>query len=102
MDRVVQYRVSSIIAEMGLFSPVSLIDDFDPDYGIKNMGPHRLYEFHLEIRDDFNSMDFLADFCSVLEKENRTNNIKIDAVEINEYPGPARNWHTAYLTVAVM
>ena len=102
MNRVVQYRVSSIISEMGLHSPVSLVDDFDPAFSIRNYGLYRLYEFHLEIRDDFDSMDFLMEFCSILEQENKINNIKIDAVEINEYPGPAMNWHTAYLTVAVI
>lgn len=102
MDRVVQYRVSSIILGMGLHSPVSLVDDFDPDYSIKNIGPIREYNFHLEIRDDYDSMDFMMEFCSILEQENKINNIKIDAVEINEYPGSVKNYHTAYLTVAVI
>ena len=102
MDRVVQYRVSSIILGMGLYSPVSLVDDFDPDFSIKDYGLYRLYEFHLELRDDIDSGDFMMEFSSILEQENKINNIKIDAFGINESPGPAKNWHTAYLTVAVM
>ena len=52
MDLVIYHRVAMILAEMGLHGPISLIEDFDPDFSIKNCGPHRLYEFHLEIRDD--------------------------------------------------
>ena len=41
MDLVIYHRVAMILAEMGLHGPISLIEDFDPDFSIKNCGPHR-------------------------------------------------------------
>lgn len=100
MDRVIYYRVMSILAEMGLNLPICAVDDFDRQYCIKNFGPHRLYEFHLEIRSDVDTTDFAADLCAVLDEYNKISTIKADFVSISEYPGPAKNWSTVYLTVA--
>lgn len=102
MDRVVQYRVMSIILGMGLHSPVSLVDDFDPDFSIKNCGLYRLYEFHLEIREDVDLEDFITDFCNLMHQYNAISYVKTDLYEATEYPGPAKNWITVYLTVAVI
>lgn len=99
MDWVIYHRVLAILAEVGLTSPISHIEDFDPDFSIKNIGPHRLYEFHLEIRDDVDLTDFVADFSAIMTAYNKISNIKVDFYEANEYPGPIKNWHTAYLTV---
>jgi len=87
---------------MGLFWPISLVDDFDPEFCIKNQGPHCLYEFHLEIRDDVDLSDFIVEFCAVLEQYNKISSIKADFYEANEYPGPVKNWHTVYLTVTTI
>jgi len=102
VDRVIIHRVSMILAEMGQKWPVSLVDDFDPDYCIKDYGPHRLYEFRLEIRDDVDLSDFVVSFCTVMEQYNKVSNIKSDFYEANEYPGPVKNWHTVYLTVTTI
>lgn len=102
MDLVIYHRVMSILAEMGLFSPISLIDDFDPEYCIKNFGPHRLYEFQLESRDDTDTTDFVADFCSTMDEYNKISTVKADFYELNEYPGPVPNYHTVYLTVTTI
>lgn len=102
MDLVIYHRVLALLAEMGLFSPISIIDDFDPVFSIKNYGPHRLYEFHLEIRDDEDIANLAADFCVALENHNKISNIKVDFYEANAYPGPVKNWTTVYLTVATI
>ncbi len=102
MDRAIQYRVAAIISEMGRSRPVSLVDDFDPRYCIKNFGPYRLYEFHLEIQESVDFMDFLADFCEFMDQYNALSKIKADFYEANKYPGPAKNWATVYLTVATI
>lgn len=99
MDQVIHHRVLAILTEMGLNRPVSYIEDFDPNYCCKNTGPHRLYEFHLEIRDDVDLTDFVADFSTIMTAYNKISNIKADFYEANEYPGPMKNWHTVYLTV---
>lgn len=102
MDLVIYHRVMSILAEMGLFSPISLIDDFDPVFSIKNYGPHRLYEFHLEIRDDVDLGKFVEDLCAELDQYNKISTVKADFVAIEDYPGIAANWTTVYLTVATI
>lgn len=102
MDLVIYHRVMSILAEMGLSSPISLIDDFDPIFSIKNVSEHRLYEFHLEIRDDVDTTDLAADFCIALEDHNKISSIKADFYELNEYPGPVPNCSEVYLTVATI
>lgn len=102
MDRVIVHRVMSILAEMGHSRPVSLVDDFDPRYCIKNYGSHRLYEFHLEIRDDVDLEDFITDFCYLMHQYNAISYVKADLYEATEYPGPVKNWSTVYLTVAAI
>ena len=102
MDQVIQHRVMSIIAEMGLQSPISLVEDFNPDFSIKNIGPHRLYEFHLEIRDDVDPDEFITAFCAAINECNNRSNIKAAFYGANEYPGPVKNWTTVYLTVAAI
>lgn len=92
----------AILAELGLSSPVSVVDDFDPQYSIKNYGPHRLYEFNLEIRDDLDTTDFVVDFCAAMGEYNKISTIKADFYELNEYPGSVKNWTTVYLTVATV
>lgn len=102
MDKVIYHRAMSILAEMGLFSPISLVNDFDPVFSIKNYGPHRLYDFHLEVRDDVDTTDFVVDFCAAMGEYNKISTIKADFYELNEYPGPVPNCHTVYLTVATI
>lgn len=102
MDQVIYYRVAMILAEMGISSPISLVDNFDPRYCIKNLGPHRLYEFCLEMRDDISPDAFIADFFAAMDNYNKSSPVKAAFYGANEYPGPAKNWHTAYLTVAVI
>lgn len=100
MDRVIFYRVMAILAEMGLSGPISTVPDFDPQDCIRNNGPYRLYDFHMEIRDDVDLSDFAADFCAAMEAQNEISSIKADFVEINAYPGRAKNSQSVYLTVA--
>lgn len=102
MDRVIHHRVMSILAEMGLHSPISLIEDFDPDFSIKNCGPHRLYEFHLEIRDDVAPHEFETTFRAAMEAHNSNSSIKANFYDATDYPGPDKNWTTVYLTVAAL
>lgn len=99
MKDIIFLRVCLIIAEMGLKWPVSLINDFDPRFCIKNYGPHRTYQFHLEIRDDVDTTDFAVEFCSGMAACNRASPVKADFRGLSEYPGPVKNWHTVYLTV---
>ena len=102
MDQVIRYRVMAIISEMGISSPISLIDDFDERFSIKNFGEFRLYEFHLEIRDDVDIDDFEVAFSEILADYNEISSIKIAYIQVNRYPGPVKNWSTVYLTVAVI
>lgn len=102
MDQVIQYRVMAIISEMGLHGPISLIENFDPKFSIKNCGPHRLYEFCLSVRDDVDPSEFIANFCNAMDKYNKSSPVKAAFYEANEYPGPEKNWSTVYLTVATI
>lgn len=102
MEEIIFYRVLALINEIGLQNPVSLVDDFDPDYSIKKNGEHILLEFHLEIRDDVDEAELVKDFRMAMGYYNLISRIKADLYEINDYPGPAKNWHTAYLTVTTI
>lgn len=102
MDQVIRHRVAMILAEMGLHSPISLIEDFAPQYSIKNCGPFRLYEFHLEIRDDVDLHEFITIFRAAMETHNGNSSIKANFYDVMDYPGPVKNWSTVYLTVATI
>lgn len=102
MDQVIRHRVAMILAEMGLKRPISLIEDFDPDFSIKNCGPFRLFEFHLEIRDDVDPHEFITAFRAAMEAHNRSSSIRADFHDATDYPGPVKNWSTVYLTVATI
>lgn len=102
MDQVIYHRVAMILAEMGLFSPISLIEDFNPDFSIKNCGPHRLYEFHLEIRDDVDPDNFIREFCTAMQQYNERSSVKADFYDAVDYSSPVKNWSTVYLTVTTI
>lgn len=102
MDLIIYYRVMAILAEMGQKWPVSLIDDFDPEFSIKNFGPHRLYDFHIELRNDVDQRDFALDFCDAMDAHNKITAVKADFVAMDVYPGPVPNWSTVYLTVSAI
>lgn len=53
MDQVIYYRVAMILAEMGLHGPVSLIEDFDPHYCIKNAYQGQAILFIDEMKGQF-------------------------------------------------
>lgn len=102
MDLVIFYRVMSILAELGLNLPVSVVDDYDPDYSTRDFGPHRTYDFHLEVRDDVDTTDLAVAFSESMAAYNKISSVKADFYEANEYPGPVKNWHTVYLTVTTI
>lgn len=103
LDMAIYYRVRMILAELELIYPVSVVDDYDPDYSTRDIGPHRLYrDFHLEARDDVDTTDLVANFCVAMDRYNKISPVKADFYEANEYPGPVKNWHTVYLTVATI
>ena len=102
MDRVIYHRVMSILAEMGLHSPISLIEDFDPQHCCKNIGPFRLYEFAILVRDDMSRDKFVKDFGEQLKAYNAVSNIKIDFYDLTEYSGTLKNYSTLYLTVTTI
>lgn len=102
MNGVLYHRVMSVLVEMGQKWPVSPIEDFDPQYCTHQIGEHLLYDFHLEIRDDVDIADFVVDFCAAMSAYNKISSVKADFYEANEYPGPVKNWHTVYLTVATI
>lgn len=103
MDLVIFYRVMSILAELGLNLPVSVVDDFDANFCIRDIGPHRLYsDFHLEVRDDVDTTDLAVAFSESMAAYNKISSVKADFYELNEYPGSAPNWHTVYLTVTTI
>lgn len=99
MDDVIFHRVAMILAEMGLHDPICLVDDFDPDSCTRNVNESRLYEFHLEIRDDVDTTEFAREFSRCLELHNKISSINASLYEALEYPGTMRNWHTVYVTV---
>ena len=102
MDRVIYHRVMSILAEMGLHSPISLIEDFDPQHCCKNIGPFRLYEFAILVRDDMRRDKFVKDFGEQLKAYNAVSNIKIDFYDLTEYSGTLKNYSMLYLTVTTI
>lgn len=102
MDRVIYYRVMSILAEMGRLSPICAVDDFDPQDCIRNSGPYRFYDFHLEVRADIDLSELAVKFCDALEAHNRISVIKADFVELQAYPGRIKNSQSVYLTVATI
>lgn len=93
ISEVIFYRTLAIITEIGLQNPISLIDDFDEQFSIKNIGEHLLLEFHLEIRDDVDEMEFANEFGEAMRHYNRISSIKADFYDIVGYPGPVKNWH---------
>lgn len=102
MDQVIHHRVAMILSEMGLHSPISLIEDFDPQHCCKNIGPFRLYEFAILVRDDLERDEFVKDFREQLEAYNEVSNIKIDFYDLTEYSGTLKNYSTLYLTVTTI
>ena len=102
MDLVIFYRVMAILAELGLIYPVSVVDDYDPRGSTRDFGPHRTYDFHLEVHDDVDPHNFIADFCAALDEYNKTSIVKAAFYGANAYPGPVKNWTTVYLTVATI
>lgn len=91
-----------ILSEMGLCSPISLIEDFNPDFSIKNCGPHRLYEFHLEIRDDVDPDNFIREFCTAMQQYNERSSVKADFYDAVDYAAPMKNWRSVYLIVTTV
>lgn len=102
IDQIIFFRVYMILAEMGLNRPISVVDDFDPEFCIKQYYANRLYEFHLEIRDDEDLGGFVEDLCAELDQYNKISTVKADFVAIEDYPGSVKNWTTVYLTVATI
>lgn len=102
MDKVIIFRVMLILSEMGLHSPISLIEDISPEFSFKDVGPHRLYTFQLQIRDDVRPDKFLADFCIAMQQYNERSSVKADFYDATDYPGPIKNWSTVYLTVTTI
>lgn len=102
MDLVIYHRVAMILAEMGLHGPISLIEDFNPDFSIKNCGPHRLYEFQVEIRDDVDPDNFIREFCTAMQQYNERSSVKADFYDAVDYSSPVKNWSTVYLTVTTI
>ena len=96
MDKVIYHRVMSILAEMGRFRPIS------PKHCCKNIGPFRLYEFAMLVRDDLERDEFVKDFREQLEVYNEVSNIKIDFYDLTEYSGTLKNYSTIYLTVTTI
>lgn len=102
MDEIIIFRVMLILSEMGLCSPISLIEDFNPDFSIKNCGPHRLYEFHLEIRDDVDPDNFIREFCTAMQQYNERSSVKADFYDAVDYAAPMKNWRSVYLIVTTV
>lgn len=103
MDLVIYHRVLALLAELGLNRPVSVVDDFDANFCIRDIGPHRLYrDFHLEVRDDVDTTELAVAFSESMAAYNKISSVKADFYEANEYPGPVKNWHTVYLTVTTI
>ena len=80
----------------------SLIEDFDPQHCCKNIGPFRLYEFAILVRDDMRRDKFVKDFGEQLKAYNAVSNIKIDFYDLTEYSGTLKNYSTLYLTVTTI
>lgn len=98
MSNIVFLRVALIIAEMGLRWPVSLLEYFD----VQDGDLHRLYEFRLLMRDDVDTVDFVAEFCAAMAAHNKISPVKADFHELTECPGPVKNAHIASLTVTTI
>ena len=102
MDKVIYHRVAVILLEMGLRSPISFIDSFDPGICIRNVEEHRLYEFQVEVRDDVDPENFIEAFRSAMQQYNERSSVKADYYDATDYPGPIKNWSTVYLTVTTI
>lgn len=102
MDKVIYHRVAVILLEMGLHSPISFIDCFDPGICIRNVEEHRLYEFQVEVRDDVDPDNFIREFCTAMQQYNERSSVKADYYDATDYPGPIKNWSTVYLTVTTI
>lgn len=102
MDNVIYHIVMVILCEIGLKLPISIVDDYDPRYSIRNDGPHRLYTFHVEARDDLSDEQIANSFSVALARYRAVcDAAKPVLLQLDAYPGPHLNWSTVYLTVAV-
>lgn len=102
MDEWIYHLVMMLLCGVRALMSINIVHDFDERYCVHDYGPFRYYEFHIEIRDDADTEDFVIEFCSALEEQNKINDISVDFVGAKEYPGPSNNWHTVYLTVATL
>lgn len=91
-----------ILSEIGLHSPISLVDNFDYEICIRNVEEHRLYEFQVEVRDDVDPENFIGAFRSAMQQYNERSSVKADFYDATDYPGPIKNWSTVYLTVTTI
>lgn len=71
------------------------------DYSIRDTGPHRLYTFHADVRDDMGSEELAATFEAELTKYRAISDIKPLLYEIEEYPGSRTNFYSVYITLCV-
>ena len=102
MDLVIYHRVAMILAEMGLHSPISFIDCFDPGICIRNVEEHRLYEFQVEVRDDVDPENFIEAFRSAMQQYNERSSVKADFYDAVDYAAPMKNWRSVYLIVTTV
>mgnify|MGYP000409047003 CR=1 FL=1 len=102
MDQIIYHRIMSILMEIGLFSPISPLDEFDADYCCQNIGPFRLYEFAILMRDDVDEIDLITNFCDALHRQNEISTVKVEFYDIKDYPAPMKNFSMMYLTVTTV
>lgn len=96
MDLAIYHQVLAILYEMSSRFPISIEEDWDAH----DEGPFRVYSFHLSMRDDVDTGDFIKDFSSAVEQHSTA--IKLAFAYVASYPGTTQNWSSVYLTVVIL
>lgn len=96
-DHAIIHMVLFILYQIALPLPMIPTDD----YSIKDAGPHRLFTFHVNVRDDINSEQLAASVDAALTAYRAISSVKPLLYGIEHYPAPWPNWSSAYITVCV-
>lgn len=96
-DHAIIHLALSILYQIALPLPMIPTDD----YSIRDTGPHRLYAFHADVRDDVGNEQLAASVDAALTAYRAISGVKPLLYGIEDYPGPWPNWSSVYITVCV-
>lgn len=98
-DYVVYHLVLAVLYSISAELPIMPDDSFD-EYSIRNQGEHRIYTFHLSVRDDIGDEELTMIFMMELEQYTKISPVKPIFFDIESYPhSDTDNWSSVYISV---